>query len=84
MNVKDFIKSISRSLPKTPIIQIDYTSVEMRVVESICGRCPVCNEQLFDSSVSGFVYSESHPFLLKSHLLKKNDPVHLVFEIMEL
>jgi hypothetical protein len=84
MNVKNLAISISRSLPKIPIIQIDYASVEMRIVESLCGKCPICNEPLFDDSVSGFTFSDPHVFLLKSHLAKQTDNAHAVFEVMNL
>jgi hypothetical protein len=84
MNVDGLIKGIKRNLPKIPIIQVDYASLEMRIVESLCGKCPICDEPLFDDSVSGFTFSDPHAFLLKSHLAKQTDNAHAVFEVMNL
>ena len=78
MKVKDFLKDLEIKFPKkSSMLNIDYASLEMRVMKSICGKCPVCGESIIDT-----VFFPS--FSLEGHLAKQTDDAHAVFEVMSL
>lgn len=80
MEIKNLLKKSKQRIPKDhqpPIIEIDYSDIEKRILLSMHNKCPVCGKSVIDI--------ESIPGLsLKDHLSEQTDDAHKVFEIMEL
>lgn len=78
MKVKDLLKDLGTRFPKkSSMLNIDYSSLEMRVMKSICDKCPVCGEPIIDTTFFP-------DFSLKSHLAKQTDDAHMILEVMSL
>lgn len=73
------LKILLKNLEEKPVLNIDfdYSALEMRVLKSICDKCPVCGEPIIDMK---FFPS----FSLEGHLAEQTDNAHAVFEVMSL
>lgn len=77
--MKKYFKDLRNGFPEQPVFNIDYMSLETRVIKSICDKCPVCGEPIID--IAFFPFPE---LSLKGHLAKQTDNAHIMLEIMSL
>jgi hypothetical protein len=73
------LKILLQKLERKPVLNVnfDYSALEMRVLRSICDKCPVCGEPIID--IKFFP-----GFSLEGHLAEQTDNAHAVFEVMSL
>lgn len=70
--LEEYAKEIAKSMKQKGIIISD--ALKKQLMKSACYECPVCGETVFNQALLG-------PNL-REHIMRKNDGVHLVLEVM--